>query len=105
MSKENDELPSLKHLDEHIRRVKDRVEPVQKQKLQGTGGAMRMGVELLSGAFVGSVVGLYLDKWLGSSPFLFILCFFLGCAGGFITLMRTMKINENEKLDKEETTL
>jgi F0F1-type ATP synthase assembly protein I len=32
-----------------------------------------------------------LDKWLGTSPILCIICFFLGAGGGFLTIYRTMQ--------------
>jgi ATP synthase protein I len=56
-----------------------------------TGKAMQGGLEMLSGVAVGTIVGWGLDKWLGTSPFLFILCFFLGAAGGFLTVIRMSK--------------
>ncbi|MCH7630671.1 MAG: AtpZ/AtpI family protein [Proteobacteria bacterium] len=32
---------------------------------------------------VGGAIGWYLDKWLGTTPWLFVIFFFLGVAAGF----------------------
>lgn len=85
---EEEKLPSLENLGEDIRRMREHMAPKPKAAPQGIALAFRMGLELISGALVGGGCGYFLDKWLGTSPFLFILCFFLGCAGGFLTLYR-----------------
>ncbi|MEI7670365.1 MAG: AtpZ/AtpI family protein [Pseudomonadota bacterium] len=100
--KESEELPSIEDLSEDINRLHAKYTPVKKQeKPDGLRNAARMGVDLAAGSLVGSVMGFYLDKWLGTSPFLFILCFFLGSAGGFLTMLKSLKKyeNENNKVD------
>ena len=86
--------------------MKARLNPVPPKKPEGIAAAMQMGAELLAGAFVGGISGFYMDSWLGTSPFLFILSFFLGCAGGFLTLMREMDKKEiNEMNETKDTAL
>lgn len=91
-----DDIPSLNQLDEEIREFRGRNARKPRQVPQGAGLVLRLGLELMSGAFVGGASGYYLDKWLNTSPFLFIVFFFLGCAGGFLTVMRTMKMVETK---------
>jgi ATP synthase protein I len=55
---------------------------------EGLGIAMRLSVELVSGVAVGSVIGYFLDRWLGTMPLFFIVCFFLGAAAGFRNMLR-----------------
>ena len=87
-----EKLPSLDALGDDIRRLHDKVAPKPNPAPRaGAALAMRVGVELASGALVGGTSGYFLDKWLSTSPFLFIFCFFLGSAGGFLTLVRVMK--------------
>lgn len=47
------------------------------------GKAYRMGIELVIAIAVGGAIGWFLDKWLETSPWLFIIFFFLGVAAGF----------------------
>lgn len=60
----------------------------------GMGGgvalAFRVGVELVSAVFLGAVIGLFLDKWLGTAPLFLIVLLFLGAAAGFLNVYRTV---------------
>lgn len=52
------------------------------------GLAFRVGVELVAGVAVGVGLGYALDRWLGTRPWLMILFFFLGAAGGMANVFR-----------------
>ena len=52
------------------------------------GLAFRIGAELVAGVAFGGALGFFLDKWLGTSPLLLIVCFFLGTAAGFRNVFR-----------------
>jgi ATP synthase protein I len=52
------------------------------------GRGMRIATELVAGVLVGSVLGWYLDQWLGTKPWLFILFFLLGTAAGMMNIIR-----------------
>jgi ATP synthase protein I len=52
------------------------------------GRGMRIATELVAGVLVGSVLGWYLDQWLGTKPWLFILFFLLGTAAGMMNVIR-----------------
>ncbi len=92
-----EDVPSLETLGGDIRKLRGKAVRKPKAAPEGTALAMRLGVELASGVFVGVVSGYYLDKWLNTSPFLFILCFLLGTAGGFLTVFRTLKSIEDKE--------
>ena len=47
------------------------------------GRASVIGLHLVSGIIVGCLAGYWLDEWLGTSPWLKIVFFFLGVAAGF----------------------
>jgi len=94
--KEDETLPSLESLDQNIRRLNARLNPQPQVKPKGLRFAARLGTDLLAGSIGGGLLGYYLDKWLGTSPFLFILCFFFGSAGGFLTMYRSFKEEENK---------
>lgn len=52
------------------------------------GIGFRAGVEVVSALVVGVVIGLLLDRWLGTWPFLFLLFFLAGSAAGVLNVYR-----------------
>ncbi len=60
------------------------------------GPAVRVGVDLVSGIVVGVLIGLALDKWLGTGPWLMLVFFILGSAAGITNVMRSARKMESE---------
>jgi ATP synthase protein I len=52
------------------------------------GQGMKAAAELIGGVVVGGVIGWFLDQWLGTRPWLFILFFLLGTAAGMLNIIR-----------------
>ena len=52
------------------------------------GIGFRAGVEVVSALIVGVVVGMLLDRWLGTWPWLFLLFFVLGSVAGVLNVYR-----------------
>jgi ATP synthase protein I len=52
------------------------------------GRAWRVSAELIGGVIAGGAIGWFLDAWLGTRPFLFILLFLLGSAAGILNVVR-----------------
>ena len=59
-------------------------------QMRGRGMAygMRMAAELVAAVIVGSAIGYGLDRWLGSTPWLFLLFFVLGFVAGVVNVVR-----------------
>lgn len=55
------------------------------------GLAFRLATEFVAGVVVGSLIGWWLDRWLGTAPWLLILFFTLGAAAGFLNVTRTAR--------------
>ena len=53
------------------------------------GRGMRAAAEMIGGVIVGGVLGWYLDQWLGTKPWLFILFFLLGSGAGMLNIIRS----------------
>jgi F0F1-type ATP synthase assembly protein I len=73
-----------------------------KRNMSGMSEVVRVMSELLGGVVVGSVAGYFLDQWLDTTPWLFILCFFFGVAGSGLTIYRTTSAKGNES-DRSRT--
>ena len=51
---------------------------------------LRIGVELVVAIVVATALGWGLDRWLGTSPWLTIVLFFLGVAAGMVNVYRAV---------------
>lgn len=49
---------------------------------------LRIAVELAAAVVVGTGIGIVLDRWLGTAPWLLILFFLIGSAAGFLNVYR-----------------
>ncbi len=49
---------------------------------------LRLSTELVAGVLVGAVIGYWLDRWLGISPWGFIVFLLLGFVAGIVNVMR-----------------
>jgi ATP synthase protein I len=54
----------------------------------GMGEGLRLAAELVAGVAVGGLIGYGLDRFLGTSPWLFLVFFFLGVAAGCLNAFR-----------------
>lgn len=54
----------------------------------GWGVGLRAGVEVVSALVVGVALGWFLDRWLGTWPWLFLLFFVFGSVAGVMNVFR-----------------
>ncbi len=103
---ENPDNEKLKNLGERL--DKARKPEVEKRESRGASGgsqlgkAYRMAIELVVAVVVGGGIGWYLDKWLETRPWLFVIFFFLGVAAGFRNVYKAAKMmGENTPSDED----
>ena len=86
--------PSLEELDAKLKAARGQREARSggsKAKVgSGLGMALKVGVEFVSAVGVGVAIGLLLDYWLETKPWLMIVFFLLGSAAGFLNIFRAM---------------
>ena len=91
----DDHDPAFADLEQRIRAAKGKGEPAG--KADGTdpdrvklnfGSGLTVGIELVVGVVAGVGLGLALDSWLDTRPFLTILFFLLGTAAGMLNAWR-----------------
>jgi len=92
---EGEKPTSLKDLDERLRAARNNRTGTAKGdsgegrgEHGGLGTALRVGVDLVAALGVGVGIGLLLDYWLGTKPWLLIVFFLLGAAAGFLNVFR-----------------
>jgi len=54
-----------------------------------------IGIEMVVSTFVGLAMGVYLDKWLHTEPWLTIVFLIFGIAAGFINVFREVRKIDN----------
>lgn len=88
-------MPESDGFEERLRKARAR----QGEKDSPPGGAgslppgpwgigFRAGVEVVSALIAGVLIGYFLDRWLGTRPWLFLLFFVLGGAAGVLNVYR-----------------
>ena len=89
----------LRELDEKLREARRHAPlPPEETPPSKLGIAFRLSTELVAAVVVGGAIGWALDRWLGTSPFLLILMFFVGVAAGFRNVVRAAgELNETAR--------
>ncbi|WP_439814065.1 AtpZ/AtpI family protein [Zavarzinia sp. CC-PAN008] len=98
--------PDLRDLDRRLREMQQRYEPPASERPPETamGLAMRAGVELVAGFFVGGAIGYGFDLLLGSSPWGLVVFFILGGVAGILTVVRSAmrSMAEQDRNDRKQ---
>jgi ATP synthase protein I len=76
-----------------------------KAEADARGKAMGMGfgiaAQLVAAVGLGGLAGYYLDQWLGTKPWLLVLCLVLGFAAGMLNVVRTAR--EMQKISEAQS--
>ena len=97
---ERDPDGALSEIETRIQRARAENEPKTEQNYSSAGVAFRIGVDLISGVAFGVVVGLALDSWLDTTPWMMILLILLGTAAGIRNVIRTAAL-ETERQNRQ----
>jgi len=65
-------------------------EKASEEQGQAMGIGMRIGVDLVASVMVSVAIGYFLDRWLGTKPWLMIVFFFLGALAGGLSVYRAV---------------
>lgn len=82
----------LEDLAERIQRLKAETTPATMpspgESMSGLGMAFGVAAHMVAGLGVGAAIGHFLDAWLGTSPWMLGLFFFLGAGAGMLNTYR-----------------
>jgi ATP synthase protein I len=66
--------------------------PLSKEERKRLAGDLRLygslGIEMAASVLIGTFIGYWIDKWLGTLPWILIIGFVFGAAAGFRNLYR-----------------
>src|SRR5690606_17959248 len=88
---------SLDKLGERLKAARERHEQSEGRRAtrgdddggpSGLGVGLRMATEIVAAVGVGTGVGLVLDSWLGTKPWLMVVFLLLGCGAAMLNVMR-----------------
>ncbi|HAA93390.1 MAG TPA: phosphoribosylaminoimidazolecarboxamide formyltransferase [Rhodospirillaceae bacterium] len=85
--------PSLDELDAKLSQAnakRDAGANAARERGTGLGFAVRIGVDIVAALVVGVGIGLLLDHWLGTKPWMLILFFVFGAAAGLVNVFRAV---------------
>lgn len=71
------------------RRKADDKGPPDGGRSEGLGAGMRIAVEMAAAIGIGVAIGVLLDRWLGTAPWLLLLFFVIGFAAAILNVYRT----------------
>lgn len=69
---------------------KDETTDTEEAQREELSAGYRMGIEFVSAVAIGALLGYWLDRWFGTSPFLLIGLMLLGTVAGIRNLMRLL---------------
>jgi ATP synthase protein I len=101
---EGNKPPSpLGQLDEKLRLARAKRQGRERGRSDdGLGIGMRISVELAAAIGVGTAIGIGLDHWWGTSPWLLIVFFLVGCVAAFLNVYRGAQEFEKEREARKE---
>lgn len=92
----------IQQLEERINELKRKEALVRKDKpeskfVYASKAGFRVATELLSAVVVGAAIGYFMDRLLGTRPWLMVLFLLLGGGAGVLNVYRFVKSEENKQ--------
>jgi len=76
----------------------------KRQLLKSLSFLSSVGISVVAASFIGLFIGVYLDKWLGTKPWMTIIWLGFGIASGFrnIFILTRRALRDQEQEDKQD---
>ena len=78
----------------------------KRQLMKSLGFLSSVGIAMVAASFIGLFIGIYLDKWLGTKPWMTLIWLGFGIASGFrnIFILTKRAMLDQEKDDDQDQT-
>jgi ATP synthase protein I len=79
----------------------------KRQLMKSLGFLSSLGISMVAASFIGLFIGIYLDKWLGTSPWMTLIWLGIGIISGFrnifiLTRRALRDIEQDEEQDQKD---
>jgi ATP synthase protein I len=76
----------------------------KRQLMKSLGFLSSLGISMVAASFIGLFIGIYLDKWLGTKPWMTIIWLGFGIASGFrnIFILTKRALREQEQDEEQD---
>jgi ATP synthase protein I len=77
----------------------------KRQLMKSLGFLSSLGIAMVASSFIGLFIGYYLDKWLGTSPWMTLIWLGFGIASGFrnIFILTRRALRDQEQNEGQDT--
>jgi ATP synthase protein I len=77
----------------------------KRQLFRSLGFLSSVGISMVAATFIGLAMGYYLDKWLGTDPWLTLVFLMLGIVSGFrnIYILTARELRRQQRSDEKDT--
>ena len=76
----------------------------KRQLMKSLGFLSSLGISMVAASFIGLFIGVYLDKWLGTSPWMTLIWLGIGIISGFrnIFILTRRALREQDKNGEQD---
>ena len=76
----------------------------KRQLMKSLGFLSSLGIAMVASSFIGLFIGYYLDKWLGTSPWMTLIWLGFGIASGFrnIFILTRRALREQDQTEEQD---
>ena len=97
---DRDQANSSSEIKSRIEEARAKSKP-DRQEASAKGVGFKIGLDLFAGVLFGVGSGIYLDRWLGTAPWLLLVMIVLGFGAGIRNVIRTAELENKKYRDRQ----
>ncbi|MFN3232428.1 MAG: AtpZ/AtpI family protein [Alphaproteobacteria bacterium] len=100
---DRDKRASASEIQARINKARAKAAVDQHGEANAKAVGIRVGIDLFAGVLFGVVSGIFLDRWLGTSPWLLIVMMLLGFSAGIRNVIRTAELESKKDRSRKQS--